>query len=74
MNYGKRGTKRKQKNLNSSSSKISKKAGVSFIKAVCFILVALVVIGACASIGIIKGIISNKSYFLNSKSKFCPDI
>jgi penicillin-binding protein 1A len=59
MNYGKKGTSKKQKDLDSGSSKISKKVGVSFIKAICFLVIACIIIGTCAGIGVVQGIISN---------------
>ena len=45
MNYGKRGTSKKQKSVNSKAAKVSKKASVLFIKAflVCMLAAGVVV-------------------------------
>ena len=59
MNYGKRGTSKKQKSMHSKATKVSKKASVIFIKAFLICMLAVVVIGACAGIGIMKGVIDN---------------
>ncbi|HIT89077.1 MAG TPA: PBP1A family penicillin-binding protein, partial [Candidatus Merdenecus merdavium] len=59
MNFGKKETSKKQKNIQSKSEKFSKKAGVTFMKAACFLLLACIVIGTCIGIGAIRGIISN---------------
>lgn len=57
MNYGRKGTSRKEKKLTSKSTMVRKKFGVIFCKTilVCFLL--LLVIGTCAGIGVVKGII-----------------
>jgi penicillin-binding protein 1A len=59
MNYGKKGASDKQKALTSTTAKVGKKLSVTIFKAfvVCFLAVA--VIGSCAGIGIIRGVIDN---------------
>ena len=59
MNYGKRSTSKKQKSMHSKSVKAGKKASVIFIKAFLVCLLAAGVIGLCAGIGIVKGVIDN---------------
>lgn len=59
MNYGKKGTSKKQKSMNSKATQVGKKASVVFIKAFLIGIVALGVIGLCAGIGIVKGVIDN---------------
>lgn len=59
MNYGKRGTSKKQKSMISKTAKIGKKACVLFIKAFFVCLLAIGVAGMCAGIGIVKGVIDN---------------
>ena len=57
MNYGKRSTSAKQKALNSKSTKNGRKLGVMFFKGFIACIIACIVVGACAGIGVIKGII-----------------
>lgn len=59
MNYGKRGTSKKQKSMHSKATKVSKKASVIFIKAFLCCMLAVVVVGICAGVGIMKGVIDN---------------
>ncbi len=59
MNYGKRGTSKKQKALHSKTVKVRKKAGVIFLKAFLICVLAVGVVGICAGIGIVKGVIDN---------------
>ncbi|MCI8556695.1 MAG: PBP1A family penicillin-binding protein [Lachnospiraceae bacterium] len=59
MNYGKRGTSKKQKSMNSKAPKIGKKACALFIKAFFVCLLAAGVAGMCAGIGVVKGVIDN---------------
>ena len=47
MNYGKRGTSKKQKSVNSKAAKVSKKASVLFIKAFLVCMLAAGVAGCC---------------------------
>lgn len=59
MNYGKRGTSKKQKSMNSKTAKVGKKASVVFIKAFLICLLATGVAGLCAGVGVVKGVIDN---------------
>ena len=59
MNYGKRGTSKKQKSMNSKTAKVGKKASVVFIKAFLICILATGVAGLCAGVGIVKGVIDN---------------
>lgn len=59
MNYGKKGTSRKQRSMNSKTAKVGKKASVVFIKAFLICLLALGVAGLCAGVGVVKGVIDN---------------
>lgn len=59
MNYGKRGTSKKQKSMHSKATKVRKKASVIFIKAFLICFLAAGVVGLCAGIGIVKGVIDN---------------
>lgn len=59
MNYGKKGTSKKQKSMNSKATQVGKKASVVFIKAFLICLLAAGVVGLCAGIGVIKGVIDN---------------
>ncbi len=59
MNYSKKDTTRKQKQLKSQKSKLLSKAGVSFFRVFIICILAVCVIGAFAGVGIIKGIVDN---------------
>jgi len=59
MNYGKKGTSKKQRSMNSKTVKVRKKASVVFIKAFLVCLLAAGVIGLCAGVGMVKGIIDS---------------
>ena len=59
MNYGKRGTSKKQKSMHSKATKVKKKASVIFIKAFLICILAVGVVGICAGVGIVKGVIDN---------------
>ena len=59
MNYGKRGTSKKQKSMHSKTAKVGKKASVIFIKAFLICILALGIVGVCAGVGIVKGVIDN---------------
>lgn len=58
MNYGKKGVRKKQKALSSTSTKWGKKFFLTLIKIVLVLFLALGVIGTCAGIGVFKGILS----------------
>lgn len=57
MNYGKKGTSRKDKRIASTGTLIRKKFTVIFCKALLVCFLAALVIGGCAGVGILKGII-----------------
>lgn len=59
MNYGKKGTERKQKQLTSNSQKMKKKFGVTFLKAFFICFLTICIIGAFAGFGLVKGIIDS---------------
>ena len=59
MNYGKHSTKRLEKQADAKSTKIRKKFGIIFCKAVLIGILLVVVIGGCAGVGIMKGIIDS---------------
>ena len=59
MNYGKRGTSKKQKSMHSKATKVKKKASVIFIKAFLICILVVGVVGICAGIGIVKGVVDN---------------
>ncbi len=59
MNYGKKGTERKQKQLTSKTPKIKKKFGVTFLKFFLICFLAICIIGFFAGFGLIKGIIDS---------------
>ena len=59
MNYGKRGTSKKQKSVNSKAAKVSKKASVLFIKAFLVCMLAAGVVVLCAGLGVVKGVLDN---------------
>ena len=59
MNYGKRGTSKKQKAMHSKSAKVRKKASVIFLKAFLICVLMVGVVGICAGVGIVKGVIDN---------------
>ena len=59
MNYGKKGTAHKEKELVSKSTMVRKKFAVIFFKTLFIGLFALAVIGVCAGVGIYKGIIDS---------------
>lgn len=58
MNYGKKGVRKKQKTLNAKSVKWGKKLGFTFIQVFLVFIISVSVIGACAGIGVFKGIIA----------------
>lgn len=57
MNYGKKGASRKDKQIMSTGTLIRKKFTVIFFKALLICFFAAVVIGGCAGVGVLKGII-----------------
>lgn len=59
MDFSKRGTANKQRDVNSTSQKISKKALISFLRTCIVILVAVSIIGTFTGLGALKGIIDS---------------
>lgn len=59
MNYGKKGVKTRQKELNSTSVKMGKKARLSLMKVFLLCILGIGIIGISAGIGLFKGIISS---------------
>lgn len=59
MNYGKRSIRRKQRQLNSKSTKFTKMFVLYFLKAVLVCALAVGIIGICFGIGIFKGILAS---------------
>lgn len=58
MNYGKRSVRKKQKALNAKSVKWGKKLGFTFVQVFLFFIIGVSVIGACAGIGVFRGILA----------------
>ena len=58
MNYGKRGVRERQKALNATSKKWSRKIGFTFIQIFLIALIGIAIIGASAGIGVFKGVIA----------------
>lgn len=59
MNYGKKRTRKRERELASKSTMIRKKFQVVFCKALLICFFAVVVIGVCSAFGIISGIIAS---------------
>lgn len=59
MNYGKKGAAEKYRSAVSGSAKISKKVFVIGFKGLMVALLAVVVLGACAGVGVFRGIIES---------------
>lgn len=59
MNYGKKGIRKKQRKLNSKSTKIWKMFLLTFFKAALACIIAIVIIGVCMGIGMFKGILAS---------------
>lgn len=59
MNYSKRSTAKKQRKVASKSALVCKKFTLVFFKALLVCLLALVIIGGCAGIGVYKGILAS---------------
>lgn len=58
MNYGKKGVRKKQQALNSTSKKWGKKFGFTFIQIFLLALIGVAIIGTSAGIGIFKGVLA----------------
>lgn len=59
MNYGSNGITRKKKLLNSSTSKIGTKLGITSVKLLLIGAVAVIVSGGCLALGAVQGIIAS---------------
>lgn len=59
MNYGKKGTEKKQKSLTSNTAKVSKKFVVTFFQAFIIAILAVGIFGMFAGFGVVKGIIDS---------------
>ena len=58
MNYGRRSARKKQKTLVSKSTKIGKMIAITFFNAILVCALSVAVIGACAGVGLFKGVIA----------------
>ena len=58
MNYGRRGARKRQRNLVSKSTKIGKMVAITFFNAILICMLSLAVIGGCAGVGLFKGILA----------------
>ena len=58
MNYGKKGVRNRQKALNATSQKWSRKIGFTFVQIFLVALIGVGIIGVSAGIGVFKGIIA----------------
>ncbi len=59
MNYGKKGTSKRKKQLTSKSTMVRKKFGVAFGKTFLVVFLAIVIVGTCAGVGVVKGILDS---------------
>ncbi len=59
MNYGKKGVRKKQQALHSTSTKWGKKIGFTFIQICLIALISVGIIGASAGIGVFKGVLAS---------------
>ena len=59
MNYSKKGIKRKQKQLNSTSVKIEKMFLLYFLKAILVCIIGVGIVGCCMGIGMFNGILAS---------------
>ncbi len=59
MNYGKKGVRRRQKDLNSKSVKVKKMLTVNVLKTILAVVIGIGIIGLCLGLGVFKGIISS---------------
>ena len=58
MNYGKKGVRRRQKDLNSKTVKVKKMLTVNIFKALLTLVIGVGIVGLCLGLGILKGVIS----------------
>lgn len=59
MNFSKKGTIKKQKQMKSTSRKLAAKAGVSFFRTFLVCILICFIVGVVVTIGIVKGLIDN---------------
>ena len=59
MNFGKRATNKKRTALSSRSTMMGKKAPVSFLRIIFISLIAVLAIGGCLGLGVLKGLIDD---------------
>ena len=59
MNYGKKSTRKQQKELVSKGTMIRKKFYVIFCKALLICFFAVIIVGGCSAFGVISGIIAS---------------
>ena len=59
MNYGKKSIRKKQRQLNSKSTKFSKMFLLAFLKALLICMISVCIIGVCLGIGMFKGILAS---------------
>lgn len=59
MDYSKRGANKRRRELNSKYTKLGKMFGVTFFMAIIAVSVAACIIGACAGVGLFKGILAS---------------
>lgn len=59
MNYSKKGIRKKQRKLNSKSTKFGKMFLLTFMKAFLACILAVIVIGGCMGVGMFKGILAS---------------
>lgn len=59
MNYGKKSIRRKQRQLNAISKKISKLLLLALMKAMLVCIISVVILGCCLGIGMFKGILAS---------------
>ena len=59
MNYGKKGVRKKQQALHSTSTKWGKKIGFTFIQICLIALISVGIIGISAGIGVFKGVLAS---------------
>ena len=57
MNYGRRGIKKRQKSMNSPSTKVGKFFGVSLFELATFCVVLVGVVGLCVGVGLFMGVV-----------------
>ncbi len=59
MNFGKKSTGKKRKNLNSPSSRMGHKAGIVFLRTIFFSVLAVCILFLCTGVGAFRAIVDN---------------